>query len=104
MAFDLEKALENIQNEAKEEFGEDWPKVSGVMKDVINEEKSALREIAEAHESGDITDDELAEQLEYEEKAFVTGLSMASAVKKAAIQRVASAMTDLFIKAIKAAV
>ncbi len=102
MAFDLEKALENIQSEAKQEFGEDWPKVSGVMNDVINEEKPALREIAQAHVKGEITDDELAEQLEYEKQAFITGLSSASAVKKATIQRVASAMTALFIKVLKA--
>ncbi len=103
MSFDLEKTLTGMLDAAKAVFAEEWPKVKDDMKRVLEDEKEALKDIAEARLKGDINDTELEEQLKDEKEAFEAGLSMVRASTKATIQRAIDSASEVFWEAIKAA-
>jgi len=103
MSFNVENMLEGILKEVRELMGDDWPKIESALKTVLNDEKEALQDIANARINGEITDEEVKEQLEYEKDAFIAGISMVSAIKKSTMQRIVNLATDLIITAIASA-
>ncbi len=104
MSFDLNKTLEDMLAAAKEVFADEWPNVKDDMQRVLNDEKEALKDIAEARIRGEINDEELEEQLKDEKEAFEAGLSMVSASSKAKIQHALNAASEVFWNAVRAAI
>lgn len=104
MSFNIEQTLKDMLNAAKGVFAEEWPMIKDDMKRVLEDEKNALLDIAEARLRGEINDEELEEQLEDEKEAFQAGLSMVRASTKATIQRAIDAVSKVFWSAVKAAV
>ncbi|UCH32464.1 MAG: hypothetical protein JSV05_03550 [Candidatus Bathyarchaeota archaeon] len=104
MSFDLNKTLEDMLAAAKAVFGDEWPDAKDDMQRVLNDEKEALKDIAEARIRGEINDEELEEQLKDEKEAFEAGLSMVSASTKATIQHALNAASEVFWNAVRAAI
>lgn len=104
MSFNLEQTLKDMLNAAKGVFAEEWPMIKDDMKRVLEDEKNALRDIAEARLRCEINDEELEEQLKDEKEAFQAGLSMVSASTKATIQRAIDDVSKVFWSAVKTAV
>ncbi len=104
MSFNIEQTLKDMLNAAKGVFAEEWPMIKDDMKRVLEDEKNALWDIAEARLRGEINDEELEEQLKDEKEAFQAGLSMVRASTKATIQRAIDAVSKVFWSAVKAAV
>jgi hypothetical protein len=104
MSFDLNKTLEDMLAAAKAVFGDEWPDAKDDMQRVLNDEKEALKNIAEARIRGEINDEELEEQLKDEKEAFEAGLSMVSASTKATIQHALNAASEVFWNAVRAAI
>ncbi|MBL6996652.1 hypothetical protein [Desulfobacula sp.] len=104
MSFNIEQTITGMLDAAKGVFAGEWPMIKDDMKRVLEDEKNALRDIAEARLRGDINDEELEEQLKDEKVAFQAGLSMVSASTKATIQRAIDAVSDVFWTAVKTAI
>lgn len=104
MSFDLNKTLEDMLAAAKAVFADEWPDAKDDMQRVLNDEKEALKDIAEARIRGEINDEELEEQLKDEKEAFEAGLSMVSASSKAKIQHALNAASEVFWNAVRAAI
>ena len=104
MSFDLNKTLEDMLAATKAVFADEWPNVKDDMQRVLNDEKEALKDIAEARIRGEINDEELEEQLKDEKEAFEAGLSMVSASSKAKIQHALNAASEVFWNAVRAAI
>jgi hypothetical protein len=104
MSFDLNKTLQDMLAAAKAVFGDEWPDAKDDMQRVLNDEKEALKDIAEARIRGEINDEELEEQLKDEKEAFEAGLSMVSASTKATIQHALNAASEVFWNAVRAAI
>ncbi len=104
MSFDLEKTLKEMLSAAKTVVADEWPAVKKDMKKVLNDEKEALKGIAEARTRGEITDDEFNEQMEDEKEALEAGLSMVKASRKATLQRAINAASNAFMNAVRAAI
>lgn len=104
MSFDLNKTLEDMLAAAKAVFADEWPNVKDDMQRVLNDEKEALKDIAEARIRGEINDEELEEQLKDEKEAFEAGLSMARASTKATMQHALNAASEVFWNAVRAAI
>lgn len=104
MSFSLEQTFKDMLEAAKRVFAEEWPMVKDNMKRVLDDEKEALKEIAEARLRDEIDDEELEEQLKDEKEAFQAGLSMVRVSTKATIQRAIDAASEVFWNAVKAAI
>ncbi len=104
MSFDIEQTLEDMLAAAKGVFAGEWSQVRDDMELVLEDEKMALVDIAEARFRGEINDEELQEQLNDEKEAFQAGLSMVQASTKATIQHAIDAASDVFWNAVRAAI
>lgn len=104
MSFDLNQTFKDMLSAAKVVFADEWSAVKDDMKRVLNDEKEALKDIAEARIRGEINDEELEEQLKDEKEAFEAGLSMVRASSKATIQRALNAASEVFWNAVRAAI
>ena len=104
MSFNIEQTLSSMLDAAKGVFAEEWPKVKDDMKRVLEDQKDALKDIAEARLKDEINDEELKEQLEREKVAFQTGLKMVTVTTKATIQKAIDAASNVFWAAVKTAI
>lgn len=104
MSFDLEQTLKDMLDSARGIFEDEWPMVKDDMERVFNDEREALRGIADARLRNEIDDEETEEQLNDEKEAFQAGLSMVRASREATIQRALDAASEVFWNAVKAAI
>lgn len=103
MSFNIEQTLKDMLKSVADVLGDEGPEVTDALEQVLRDEKEALQEIAEALIKGEISDDDLKDQLEDEKEAFKAGLSMVEAVSKATLQNAINAGIDTFWKAVRVA-
>ena len=74
----------------------------GVIKNyfiqIVQEQKEALETIADGFKSGDLTVDEVKEELESEKKTFAAQLLAIQVLEKALVQKAANAAIDSVLK------
>ena len=61
MSFDLEQTLKDMLDSARGVFADEWPMVKDDMERVFNDEREALRDIADARLRNEIDDEETEE-------------------------------------------
>ena len=103
MTLDIEATFKDMARAASGVLAGESRRVRRAIEEVLEDQKEALRAIAEARLAGDIDDDEVAHQIRSERLAFRSGLAMVRAVTKASVQKAANAAFAVFIKALKAA-
>jgi gas vesicle protein len=104
MSFDIDAILKDMANAIKDVVKDDWENVSGYAKQILQNEKEALKELAEDRISGAITDEELKSEMEAEKTTIEAELKAVQVMAKAMAERAANAALDVFYKAIKAAI
>ena len=100
MSFNFAATVEEMLSAAQTALGTEVDTVSSAMREVLNDEKEALEEIWSAYRNNDIDAEELQEQLDAEKEALEAGISMATAVTKASLQKAINAAVDVLKSAI----
>ena len=104
MAFDITKVTGDMLGAAEGVFKEQWPKAKGAMKQVLDEEASAFKAIAEARIAGKISEEDFQRQMEDENETLQAGLAMVRVIEKKMAQDAINAMLKVFYEAVKAVI
>lgn len=86
----------------KETLVDAYPKIEGYAKQVFQNEKEYIKELANQFAQGLINEEELKSELEDEKDTFEAELLALNVLNKAAIQKAAHAATDVLTQSIKA--
>ena len=104
MGFDINTVLKDmsdaIQGILKAQVGE----IKEYGKEVLENEKASLQELAEARIKGDIDDAVFEQELAREMKVIEAELLTAKIMTKVAAQKATNAAIDILTKAVKAAI
>ena len=103
MSFDIDAVLGDMLTAVKDLVDADWDDVKGYAKQVFENEKEVLAELAEQRLRGEITEEELKSELDDEKDTVEAELKAIQVMTKAMAQRAANAAMDVLSKAIKAA-
>ncbi len=104
MPFDLDQTVRAMVSAAVSALGKESKKVKAAAREVLEDQRQALKDIAAARLANEIDDAELEVQLGDEQLAFQAGLSMVRALGKASIQKAANAAFDVLARAIREAI
>jgi hypothetical protein len=103
MSFDIEAVLGDMLDAVKGSVDADWDDVKGYAKQVFENQKEALKVLAEQRLRGELSDEELESELEDEKDTLEAELKAIQVMTKAMAQRAANAAVDVFFNAIRAA-
>ena len=103
MSFDIETVLGDMLTAVKDSVDADWDDVKSYAKQVLENEKETLAELAEQRLRGKITEEELKSEFDDEKDTIEAELKAIQVMTKAMAQRAANAAMDVLSKAIKAA-
>jgi uncharacterized protein YbjQ (UPF0145 family) len=101
MSFNIEAVLGDMLTAVKNSVGSDWGDIEGYAKQVIENEKEMLADLAEQRLRGDLTEDELKSELEDEKDTIKAEMMAIWVMTKATAQRAANAIIDVLFKVIK---
>jgi hypothetical protein len=104
MNFDIDAVLRDMTKAIQGVVRDDWENVGGYAKQILQNEKEALRELSEARISGAITDAELEQELEDEKATIEAEFKAVQVMAKVMAERAANAALDVLYKAIRAAI
>lgn len=104
MSFDIEGTLKDMLEAASAVVSGKWPEVESAFNEVMEDEKEALADIAEAFVKGAINAEDLESQLESEKRAMENGLLMIQVIAKKTVEDAVNAAIGVFEAAVKAAI
>ena len=104
MGFKIDQALEDMTGAVASVVSNDWPGIKSCVEKALQDEKDALKEIVDAHEAGDLTDEDLESQLEDEKLALESALLACQVKTKVMAQNAANAAINALTAAIKLAI
>lgn len=104
MSFNIEKTLDEMAAAAAAVVKNDLPEAEELLKQVIEDEKQALKEITDAYlKRMKQLQEDLKSQLEDEKKVIESAKLLAKVKGKKAVEDAINAAMDVFWKAVKAA-
>jgi len=103
MSFDFNAVIGDMLAAMKESVDTDWDDVQGYAKQVIENERETLLELADQRLAGLLTDEELKSELEDEKATVAAQLKAVQVMSKAMAQRAANAAMDVLFNAVRAA-
>ena len=103
MNFDINAALNDMLMAMKDSVDADWGDVEGYAKQVLENEKEALANLAEQRLQGEITEEDLKSELEDEKDTVEAEMKAIRVMTKAMAQRAANAAMNELFNAIKVA-
>lgn len=103
MAFDIGATIKDMGNAAAAVLGGEAPKIRGCLDKAFEDEKEALKAIADARIAGEITAAEMKEQIADEREALKAALLVCKVKGKVAAQKAANAALKVLEKAVRAA-
>ena len=101
MSFDIEAVFGDMLTAVKGSVDEDWDEVKGYVKQVLENEKDALAELAEQRLRGEITEEELESELEDEKETIEAEFQAVQVMTKVMAQEAANAAMQVLVNAIK---
>jgi hypothetical protein len=104
MSFDIGAVLGDMADAVRNAVSDDSGKVGEYAKRVMENEREALEELAQAGLSGEISEDEFNEEVEREKKVIEAGLLTLEIMTKAMAQKAVNSAIDVFVKAVKLAI
>lgn len=104
MSFDIDAVIGDMLAAVKDSVDADWDDIKGYAKQILENEKEALAELAEQRLRGEITEDELNSELEDEKDTVEAEFKAIQVMTKAMAQRAANAVIDVLFNAVKAAI
>lgn len=103
MSFDIAKVLQDMTTAVKDTVQEEVGDISQYAKQIMENEKESLEELASARLSGEIDDDIFKREIERERTVVETELLTIEVMTKALSQKAVNAAIDVFIQAVKLA-
>jgi hypothetical protein len=103
MSFNIDTTIEDMVTAVKGIVDEDKDKIKGYARQIFDEEKQTLNQLALLRVSGQITDEELQSELEDEKDTVQAQLLALKVLNKATAQRAANAALDVLYQAVIAA-
>lgn len=103
MAFDFEGTMTAMLDAAAAELAEQSDEVQAAISQVVEDEREALRMIAEARLADEISEEEMESELEDEKLVMDAAAAMIRAVTKSAAQKAINAAVDTLRDAVAAA-
>jgi hypothetical protein len=103
MSFNIDTAIEDMVTAVKGIVDEDKDKIKGYARQIFDEEKQTLSQLAFLRMSGQITDEELQSELEDEKDTVQAQLLALKVVNKATAQKAANAALNVLYKSVIAA-
>lgn len=104
MSFDIDAVLGDMLSAMKDSVDSEWDEIEGYAKQILDNEKDALLELAEQRLRGEITEEELKSELDDEKDTVEAEMKAIQVMTKAMAQRAANATLDVLYNAIKAAI
>ena len=104
MAFNFEDTFKDMFNVAEGVVEGDFPELKSKLEEVLNNEKDALKEIAEARIRGEITDEDLKSQIEDEKITLESGILMLEVQAKVTLQNAINAALNVLYSALENAI
>lgn len=104
MSFDIDAVLGDMLSAMKDSVDTEWDEIEGYAKQILDNEKDALSELAEQRLRGEITEEELKSELDDEKDTVEAEMKAIQVMTKAMAQRAANAALDVLYNAIKAAI
>ena len=103
MSFNIDTTLEDMVAAVKAIVDKDRHKISGYAKQIFDDEKKTLNQIALLRLSGQITDEELQSEIEDEKDTVQAQLLALKVLNKATAQKATNAALNVLYKAVIAA-
>ena len=103
MSFNIDTTLEDMAAAVKAIVVKDRNKIKGYAKQIFDEEKQTLNQIALLRLSGQITDEEFQSEIEDEKDTVRAQLLALKVLNKATAQKAANAALNVLYKAVIAA-
>jgi hypothetical protein len=100
MSFNIDTTLEDMAAAVKAIVDKDQHKIKGYAKQIFDEEKQTLSQIALLRLSGQITDEEFQSEIEDEKDTVRAQLLALKVLNKATAQKAANAALDVLYKAV----
>ena len=104
MSFNIEHAVNNMLNAASGEITDGWSDIKSCFERALHDEKDGIKDIIDAYEAGDLTDEDLESQLADEKIALETALLVCSVKTRVMAQNAANAAINALTAAIKLAI
>jgi len=104
MSFNIDSTIEDMVAAVKGIVDKDKDKIKGYARQIFDEEKQTLNQLALLRVSGQITDEELQSELEDEKDTVQAQLLALNVLNKATAQRAANAALNVLYNAVIAAV
>lgn len=103
MGFNIDAVLAEMLGAVKDSVEGDWDDLQGYAKQIFENEKAMLAELAGQRLRGEINDDELQSELDDEKMTIEAELKALNVISQAMTQRAANAAMDVLYQAIKLA-
>jgi len=104
MSFDINKVITEMKNAAVSSLKNELQKVPPYLKVIFENEKNALKALAEARLKGEISDKEFKNELEREKKVLEAEMLTFKIITKAAAQKAINAAINILVDAVKIAI
>jgi len=104
MSFDIGAVLGDMVGAVRNVVSDDSGKISGYAKRIMENEREALEELAQARLSGEISEEEFNDEIEREKKVIEAEFLMLEIMNKAMAQKAVNSAIDVFTKAVRLAI
>jgi len=104
MSFDIEAVLNDMLAAVNNSVDADWGDIKGYAKQILENEKDTVKDLAEQRLRGELTEEELKSELEDEKDTVEAEFKAVQVMTEAMAQKAANAAIDVIFKAIKAAI
>jgi hypothetical protein len=104
MSFNISTIIKDMKNAAVEAVKDDLDIVPPYVKKIFDNEKDALKALAEARLAGEISDKEFQRELKREKKVLEAEMLTISIISKAIAQKAINAAINVLVDAVKLAV
>jgi hypothetical protein len=103
MSFDIDKVLQDMLGAVKDSVETDWEDIQGYARQVLDNEKDALADIAQMRLAGDLSDEEMESELADEKLTLESEFAAINEMGRASAQRAANAAVGVLMDAVAAA-
>jgi len=104
MSFDIDQLLKDMTNAVADVVKDDSSSIKDYSRELFDNEKQSLKELAEARIRKDIDEEIFNRELAREKKVLEIELLTISIMNKAMAQKATNAALDIFVKAVKTAI
>ncbi|MDO8549706.1 MAG: hypothetical protein Q7S39_06100 [Ignavibacteria bacterium] len=101
MSFDINTIINNMKNAAVDAIKDDVESIPDYLKQIFENEKEALKALAEARLAGEISDKEFQNEIKREKEVLEAEILTISIMTKAIAQKAINAAMKALVDAIK---